>query len=74
MKGFVKFAEGLLVAGLAQTPAIASSHAVQDFISRHPADAALVPLAAGVLNVLYGLLKKKVAPVPPTPPAVAPKA
>ena len=76
MKHLVSFLEGAGVALLGQVPAIAASHAVQDFVAKHPADAAIVPLAVGVANVLYRWLraktvKKPVAAVVPLPPPTA---
>jgi hypothetical protein len=77
MKHLLHALEGFAVAALAQAPAILSSKAVQDFVKTHPADAALIPVAAGVLSMAYRWLKPKAAaPVvvtpivaPPTPPA-----
>lgn len=75
MKVLVHALEGAAVALLAQAPALLSSHAVQNFVGKHPADALLVPVAAGVLSAAYRWAKARwqkpaqVASTPPAPPA-----
>ena len=66
--------EAAAIALLAQAPAIAASPAVQDFIGKHPADAAIVPVAVGVLSAVYRWArakwgKKAAAPVAAKPAA-----
>ena len=69
----VRFIEGLLVAGLGQVPALLSSKAAQDFITTHPADAALIPVAAGFANVIFHLVKAR-SSTPKPPPLPQPHA
>lgn len=75
-KNLIHTLEGFAVALLAQAPALLSSQAVRDFVSSHPADAAFVPVAAGILSAAYRYLKAKrqaqvaVTPITLTTPVV----